>query len=135
MAGFGLLEENNQGTWRKAPGASRSNFHSQYQTFCRDEAVTLEMKRKTQTEPELLCACLPEAFAAFFRHVHQLGFEEQPNYAWLRKNFQDAFEAKGFKCDDGSLDWESAERFNADNLLDWEWRTRQNDDLWALMGP
>ena len=54
-------------------------------------------EKKMNTSIEDLCRGLPDAFASYFNHVRSLGFDGQPDYAYLRKVFCDLFVHEGFE--------------------------------------
>ncbi|ORY04225.1 kinase-like protein [Basidiobolus meristosporus CBS 931.73] len=60
---------------------------------------------KKQTTPvKELCEGFPEEFATYLTHVRKLGFEETPNYNYLRGLFDKVLSKLGQK-DDGIYDW------------------------------
>jgi len=59
---------------------------------------------KESTPVETLCELLPIEFATFFDYCRGLSFTEKPDYAYLRRLFQDLFESKGYE-NDGLFDW------------------------------
>mmetsp|Transcript_34648 Transcript_34648/g.58065 ORF Transcript_34648/g.58065 Transcript_34648/m.58065 type:complete len:478 (-) Transcript_34648:110-1543(-) len=61
-------------------------------------------EKKESTPISELCAGLPDEFQVFFHYVHDLGFEDEPNYAWLQGLFRGLFHLSGFVCD-WSWDW------------------------------
>jgi hypothetical protein len=54
----------------------------------RDELIK---EKKMDTLIEDLCYDLPDAFANYLNYVRALGYDEQPNYSYLRKLFRDLF--------------------------------------------
>eukprot|EP01031_Cornospumella_fuschlensis_P026778 gene26778-32357_t len=63
------------------------------------------LESKQAYAPERLCKGFPGEFNALFEYAAGLRFDEEPNYAYLKKTFQDLFDAQGFK-DDGIFDWD-----------------------------
>uniref|UniRef100_A0A8R1DW40 non-specific serine/threonine protein kinase n=1 Tax=Caenorhabditis japonica TaxID=281687 RepID=A0A8R1DW40_CAEJA len=74
------------------------------------KAVTKRQKyeliseKKCSTRVEDLCAGFPEAFAQYLNYCRSLGFEEQPDYGYLRNLFRTLFHRQGF-CYDYVFDW------------------------------
>jgi hypothetical protein len=62
----------------------------------------LEMKQTTSVSE--LCADLPTEFADYMKYVHNLRYEDRPDYRFLRKMFKDLFCQQGFEHDN-VLDW------------------------------
>ena len=67
-------------------------------------------EKKMNTSIEDLCHGLPDAFASYFNYVRALGFNDQPNYSYLRKLFRDLFVHEGFEYDH-VFDW-TVKKFN-----------------------
>ncbi|KZV90619.1 kinase-like protein [Exidia glandulosa HHB12029] len=60
---------------------------------------------KKQTTPiSELCESFPEEFAIYMNYVRKLGFEETPDYEFLRELFSKVLKAAGEE-DDGMFDW------------------------------
>ncbi|KAK8917528.1 hypothetical protein H634G_08915 [Metarhizium anisopliae BRIP 53293] len=53
---------------------------------------------------EELCSGLPEEFSTYINYARSLGFQDKPNYAYLRRLFRRLFASKGFKYDN-VFDW------------------------------
>ncbi|KAH0596941.1 hypothetical protein MHUMG1_05249 [Metarhizium humberi] len=53
---------------------------------------------------EELCSGLPEEFSTYINYTRSLGFQDKPNYAYLRRLFRRLFTSKGFKYDN-VFDW------------------------------
>jgi hypothetical protein len=53
---------------------------------------------------EQLCAGQPPALAAYFQYVRGLGFEEVPDYMFLRRLFRNLFVSRGYSWD-YMFDW------------------------------
>ena len=66
------------------------------------EGLTLANKQTIKTED--LCEGLPREFAAYFDHVRSRGFDDKPQYAYLRKIFRALFVRLGFDHDH-VFDW------------------------------
>jgi hypothetical protein len=69
------------------------------------------LERKQQTFPEQLCRGYPSEFRDFFAHCTSLGFEDRPDYRYLKRIFKDLFERSGYE-DDGVYDWDIAKKQN-----------------------
>eukprot|EP01031_Cornospumella_fuschlensis_P031304 gene31304-37833_t len=63
------------------------------------------LESKQASMPERLCRGFPGEFKALFEYCAGLGFDKEPDYARLKKTFQDLFEARGFE-DDAIYDWD-----------------------------
>ena len=50
------------------------------------------------TDIDSLCSGFPEEFAIYLKYCRCLRFDEQPDYAFLRKMFSDLFQRKGECC-------------------------------------
>ena len=70
------------------------------------ETEQYEMIRseKMATSIESLCESYPKEFASYFHYCRSLGFEDTPDYAYLRKLFRDLFLREGFQYDN-MFDW------------------------------
>ena len=64
---------------------------------------TMRLK-KMATSIESLCESHPKEFASYFHYCRSLGFEDTPDYAYLRKLFRDLFLREGFQYDN-MFDW------------------------------
>lgn len=60
--------------------------------------------KKQETPIKDLCKGLPKQFSEYFNHVRGLGFEEAPNYEYLRGLLRQARENAGH-LDVGEFDW------------------------------
>ena len=60
--------------------------------------------RKINMPVEVLCKGSPQEFATYLSYVRALQFDEEPDYAYLRKLFRDLFIRNGFQYD-GIYDW------------------------------
>ncbi|SLM36806.1 casein kinase i [Lasallia pustulata] len=69
-----------------------------------DEKYELVKEKKINTPIEDLCRGLPKAFASYFKHVRTLGFDDRPDYSYLRKLFRNLFVRKGLEYDH-VFDW------------------------------
>lgn len=63
------------------------------------------LERKQATHPEQLCRGYPSEFRDFFAHCSAMGFEDRPDYRYLKRIFKDLFDRQGF-VDDGLYDWD-----------------------------
>jgi serine/threonine protein kinase len=63
------------------------------------------LERKQATHPEQLCRGFPTEFRDFFAHCSSLGFEDRPDYRYLKRIFKDLFDRQGF-IEDGLYDWD-----------------------------
>jgi len=59
---------------------------------------------KISTTFESLCKGIPEEFLHYLKYCHSLGFEEKPDYDFVRKLFKDLFQKKGYDFD-YNYDW------------------------------
>lgn len=64
------------------------------------------IKEKKETlSGEVLCdGFLPREFATYIDYTRSLGFDDRPNYSYLRRLFRRLFTAEGFKHDN-VYDW------------------------------
>lgn len=63
------------------------------------------LERKQATHPDQLCRGYPSEFRDFFAHCSSLGFEDRPDYRYLKRIFKDLFERQALE-DDGLYDWD-----------------------------
>ncbi|KAJ5080639.1 casein kinase 1-like protein [Anaeramoeba ignava] len=56
-------------------------------------------EKKISTNVEELCKDLPSEFATYLNYTRNLGFDEKPDYTYLRKLFRDLFIHEGFVYD------------------------------------
>jgi serine/threonine protein kinase len=63
------------------------------------------LERKQATHPEQLCRGYPTEFRDYFAHCSAMGFEDRPDYRYLKRIFKDLFDRQGF-IDDGLYDWD-----------------------------
>lgn len=63
------------------------------------------LERKQATHPDQLCRGYPSEFRDYFAHCMSLGFEDRPDYRYLKRIFRDLFERLSFE-DDGVFDWD-----------------------------
>ncbi|EFY86385.1 hypothetical protein J3459_011148 [Metarhizium acridum] len=68
------------------------------------EKLELVKQYKKTISVEELCSGLPEEFATYINYTRSLGFQDKPNYAYLRRLFRRLFTSKGFKYDN-VFDW------------------------------
>ena len=60
--------------------------------------------KKMNISVEELCRDLPLEFSTSFKYVRDLGFDDEPNYSYLRKPLRDLFLREGFEYD-SVFDW------------------------------
>ena len=63
------------------------------------------MEKKVSTTLEQLCKNLPIEIRLYFEHVKSLGFEDRPDYDYLKRLFRELFFRKGFTYDN-VYDWD-----------------------------
>ncbi|PIK52404.1 casein kinase 1 protein catalytic subunit, partial [Apostichopus japonicus] len=56
-------------------------------------------EKKMSTTPEMLCKGFPAEFAMYLKYCRQLGFEEAPNYVYLRQLFRILFRTLNHQYD------------------------------------
>lgn len=61
-------------------------------------------EKKTSTGVKALCDGFPSEFAAYLNYCRSLGFEDKPDYQYLRKLFRDLFVRMGYTMD-YMFDW------------------------------
>lgn len=61
-------------------------------------------QKKVGFKFEELCRGYPEEFCGFLNYCHNLKFEEQPDYAYLRKLLKDLFVKRGY-ANDNIYEW------------------------------
>ena len=57
------------------------------------------MKKKMTTSTEVLCRGFPKELEIFLNYSRSLRFDDEPDYAYLRKLFRDLFVREGFQYD------------------------------------
>jgi len=62
------------------------------------------LENKQSTTVQELYEGLPGECKEYFKHVRSLGFDEAPNYAYLRRMFGNLFRRKGYEYDH-VFDW------------------------------
>mmetsp|Transcript_23484 Transcript_23484/g.44255 ORF Transcript_23484/g.44255 Transcript_23484/m.44255 type:complete len:403 (-) Transcript_23484:353-1561(-) len=67
------------------------------------------LEKKENVSVEQLCEGCPDVLATYVTYCKSLGFEDEPDYAYLRKLFKDFLAKKGVS-DDGQFEW--SERLN-----------------------
>jgi serine/threonine protein kinase len=87
----------------------------------KDEGTVLQKNEKIKamkisTSTEQLCKGLPVEFALYFDHIRSLGFEDRPDYAYLKQLFRDLFFHEGFEYD-SVYDWDLAAELANETLL------------------
>lgn len=70
----------------------------------KEEKYAKILAKKRATTIDSLCRGFPPEFALYFNYVRSLGFEERPDYAYLRKIFRNVFIRERFASDD-IFDW------------------------------
>lgn len=60
---------------------------------------------KQATSIETLCAGFPDEFAQYFKYCRKLAFTELPDYAMLKRKFEDLMKTKGWWPIDLNFDW------------------------------
>lgn len=65
------------------------------------------LQRKRQIPIDKLCIGLPSAFESYLRYLRDLGFNEEPDYDYLRNTFLDISEKSGY-CANPTFDWDAA---------------------------
>lgn len=63
------------------------------------------LEKKVSTSSEVLCKHFPIEFRTFFEHVRALGFDDRPDYDYLKRLFRDLFFRRGCTYD-GIFDWD-----------------------------
>lgn len=61
-------------------------------------------EKKMSTPVEVLCQGFPQEFVIYLNYARSLRFDDQPDYDYLRKLFQDLFKRKGYSFD-MAFDW------------------------------
>eukprot|EP00798_Chlamydomonas_sp_ICE-L_P017066 gene17066-23358_t len=56
-------------------------------------------EKKIHTPVEVLCKGYPMEFVTFFSYCRSLGFEDKPDFSYLRKMFRDLFAKEGYQWD------------------------------------
>lgn len=67
------------------------------------------LERKEATHPDQLCRGYPTEFRDYFFHCSSLGFEDRPDYRYLKRIFKDLFDRQALE-DDGQYDWDIIKR-------------------------
>jgi len=63
------------------------------------DKYTAIYQKKLNTSIKELCAGMPEEFVTYFEHCKKLGFDEKPDYAFLRRIFKELFLREGYEFD------------------------------------
>jgi len=63
------------------------------------EKYTRICEKKTSTGIKSLCEGFPSEFATYLNYARSLGFEDKPDYQFLRKVFRDLFVRQGYVMD------------------------------------
>lgn len=69
-----------------------------------DQEYKLIGEKKKSATVDQLCKGLPGEFCKYFQHIRSLGYDEPPDYAYLRRLFQNLFRRKGYEYD-RVFDW------------------------------
>ncbi|KAM3536743.1 hypothetical protein MY4038_000198, partial [Beauveria bassiana] len=69
-----------------------------------EEKNELIKQKKLNMSVTKLCEGLPEEFATYVSYTRSLGFNDRPDYAYLRRLFRRAFTSREFKYDN-VFDW------------------------------
>lgn len=70
----------------------------------KQEMTGIIMVTKAALSPEALCKGLPDEFATYLSYCRKLGFDEDPDYNYLRNILQDLFARENF-LHDHIFDW------------------------------
>lgn len=62
------------------------------------------MEKKMSTPVDVLCKGYPNEFSMYLNYAKNLKFEDKPDYAYLRKLFEEVRKRSGFESD-GIYDW------------------------------
>ncbi|CAI9108510.1 OLC1v1008110C1 [Oldenlandia corymbosa var. corymbosa] len=73
--------------WQRLPGGTKKQKY---------ESIS---QKKVATSIESLCRGYPPEFASYFYFCRSLRFQDQPDYAYLRRMFRDLFVRQGFQLD------------------------------------
>lgn len=71
-------------------GLKAANKKQKYDKIC---------QKKMATSVESLCKSHPTEFTSYFQHCKSLGFDDRPDYAYLKGLFRDLFIREGFQYD------------------------------------
>jgi serine/threonine protein kinase len=75
----------------------------------KEEKYAKILAKKRATTIDSLCRGFAPEFALYFNYVRSLGFDERPDYAYLRKIFRNVFIREKFQSDD-IFDWTLVEQ-------------------------
>lgn len=64
----------------------------------------LTSNKKMTMKAKELCEGLPEEFTTYFEYCRSLGFEDKPDYVYLKQIFRDLAERQGYQ-NDSEFDW------------------------------
>ena len=81
----------------------------------KEEKYAKILQKKRSTTIDSLCRGFPPEFALYFNYVRSLGFEERPDYAYLRKIFRNVYIRERFKNDD-IFDWTNVEQTGSNKI-------------------
>lgn len=88
--------------WEKLPPAANKTEHD------------LMTDRKLKTSVEELCHGLPFEFSTYLNYCRTLDFEEEPDYAWLKRLFFQLMSEAGFAFD-FEFDWVASKPSDSDD--------------------
>ncbi|XP_074586582.1 uncharacterized protein LOC141842265 [Curcuma longa] len=69
------------------------------QAFTKKQKYDKISQKKILTPIEGLCESWPPEFTYYFRHCRSLGFEDKPDYSYLRRLFSDLYVRRGYQFD------------------------------------
>merc|ERR1711981_305582 len=75
-------------------------------TNAKQDKYAAIMEKKLSTPIPELCEGLPPEFATYLEYTRHLGFDEDPDYRYMRWLFQNLFRREKFE-NDGCFDWNS----------------------------
>lgn len=73
-------------------------------TNAKQDKYAAIMEKKLSTPIPDLCDGLPEEFATYLEYTRHLGFDQEPDYRYVRWLFQNVFRREKFE-NDGCFDW------------------------------
>lgn len=72
------------------------------------------MNEKKSTPTDVLCCNLPEEFGIFLNYARNLGFDEKPDYSYVRELFCALGAREGYQYD-GIFDWSASQEDSCDS--------------------
>jgi casein kinase 1 len=104
----------------------------------KQEKYELILKVKLATSVEELCRDYPCEFASYLKYCRNLGFEDKPDYAYLRRILKDLFLRQGYTYD-YIFDWNLLYNHNQQKILTansmWAYAQRQTCEDYAVYRP